>query len=92
MYFLEFSLCRDRKKVRRTHKITGKPLKHAHYDIINRQGLRVRTQYTNENGASYGNIRLEKELYQENYSYNIADILKVVNRISTEHFDNIVLD
>lgn len=35
LYFLEFSLWRDRKQVRYYHKITKKPLKHPAYDIIN---------------------------------------------------------
>ena len=35
MYFLEFTLWRDRKQARYTHKITGKPLKHVKYEIIN---------------------------------------------------------
>ena len=37
MYFLEFSLWRDRKKARTKHKVTGKPLKNVHYYIINIQ-------------------------------------------------------
>ena len=91
MYFLEFSLWRDRKKARTKHKVTGKPLKKVHYDIINSQGLAIDTQYTDYNGMSWRNVSLERELNKDNYSYNTADILKVVNRISTEQYDNIVI-
>lgn len=91
MYFLEFSLWRDRKKARTKHKVTGKPLKHVKYDIINRQGLAIDTQYTDTKGMSWCNVELERELNKDNYSYNTADILKVVNRISTEQYDNIVI-
>lgn len=90
-YFLEFSLWRDRKKARTKHKVTGKPLKHVQYDIINSQGLAIGTQYTDDNGMSWRNVALERELNKDNYSYNTADILKVVNRISTEQYDNIVI-
>lgn len=90
-YFLEFSLWRDRKNARTKHKITGKPLKHIHYDIINSKGLAIGTQYTDTNGMSWRNVELERELNKENYSYNTADILKAVNRISTEQYDKIVI-
>ena len=34
---------------------------------------------------------VSEELNKDNYSYNTADILKVVNRISIEQYDNIVI-
>ena len=89
MYFLEFSLWRDRKKVRFTHKITGKPLKHAKLDIINPCGLAIDTEYTNERG-SWRNARLEHEINEKNYSYTQADILAAVNEISTETYTKII--
>lgn len=91
MYFLGFSLWRDRKKARTKHKVTGKSLKHVQYDIINKQGLSIGTQYTDDNGMCWRNVALERELNKDNYSYNKADILKVVNKISIEQYDNIVI-
>ena len=89
MYFLEFSLWRDRKQVRYTHKITGKPLKHVKYDIINHCGMGIDTEFTNDSG-SWRNYTLEQKLYAKNYSYTQADILALVNEISTNTYTKIV--
>lgn len=89
MYFLEFSLWRDRKQIRYTHKTTGKPLKHAKFDIINPCGMAICTEYT-ENRYSWGNITLEKALNEKNYSYTQSDILAAVNEISTNNYTEIV--
>lgn len=89
LYFLEFSLWRDRKRARYTHKITGKPLKHAAIDIINPCGMAIDTEFTNECG-SWRNYTLEKALSEKNYNYTQADILTAVNEISTETYTKIV--
>lgn len=89
MYFLEFSLWRDRKQIRYTHKKTGKPLKHAKFDIINNCGMAIDTEFTNGSG-SWRNCTLEAKLHAKNYSYTKADILKVVNEISTNTYSEIV--
>lgn len=89
MYFLEFSLWRDRKQVRYTHKITGKPLKRAVFDIINHCGMAIDTEYTNDRG-SWRNCTLEQKLNEKNYSYTQAGILAAVNEISTNTYTKIV--
>lgn len=89
MYFLEFHLWRDRKQARYTHKTTGKPLKHVTFDIINRCGMAIDTEYTNDRG-SWRNCTLEKVLSEKNYSYTQADILAAVNEISTNTYTRIV--
>jgi hypothetical protein len=89
MYFLEFSLWRDRKRSRYTHKITGKPLKHAKFDIINHCGMAIDTEFTNDSG-SWRNCTLESKLNEKNYSYTQADILKAVNEISTNTYTKII--
>jgi hypothetical protein len=89
MYFLEFSLWRDRKQVRYTHKITGKPLKHAKFDIINHCGMAIDTEFTNDSGC-WRNCTLESKLNEKNYSYTQADILTAVNEISTNTYTKIV--
>jgi hypothetical protein len=88
-YFIEFCLWRDRKKARYTHKITGKELKHIKYDIINVQGVSVDIQYQDNNGT-WGNIKLEKEINEKNYSYNTTDLLNIINSISCETYDKII--
>ena len=88
LYFLEFSLWRDRKQVRYTHKVTGKPLKHPKYDIINPQAVAIDTEYSDANG-SWRNATLEEKLHAKNYSYNTSDILAIVNEISTQKYDRI---
>jgi hypothetical protein len=89
MYFLEFSLWRDRKQVRYTHKITGKPLKHAAFDVINHCGMAIDTEYTNDRG-SWRNCTLEQKLSEKNYSYTQAGILAAVNEISVNTYTKIV--
>ena len=89
LYFLEFSLWRDRKQVRYTHKVTGKPLKHPKYDIINPQAVAIDTEFSDANG-SWRNATLEERLHAKNHSYNTADILAIVNEISTQKYDTIV--
>lgn len=90
-YLVSFSLWRNRRQVRYTHKITGKPLKHPHFDIINPYGLHIDTEYTDKNGC-WRNSALEKELHAYNYDYTIESILKVVNEINTpQHHYNTVL-
>ena len=88
LYFVEFSLWRNRKQARYNHKITGKPLKHTAYDIINNQGVDINLQYQDNNGT-WGNIRLENKLDKSNYSYTQRDILRIVNRISVDKYDSI---
>lgn len=88
-YFLEFSLWRDRKQVRYTHKVTGKPLKHAVFDIINRCGMSIDTEFTNNRG-SWRNCTLEQKLSEKNYSYTQAGILAAVNEISANTYTKII--
>lgn len=89
MYFLEFHLWRDRKKARYTHKITGKPLKHTAFDLINPQAVAIDTEFSTADG-SWRNCKLEAALHEKNYSYTKADILTIVNEVSTETYDTIV--
>ena len=89
MYFLEFSLWRQRKQYRYTHKITGKPLKHAAIDIINPCGMSIDTEFTDDRG-SFSNLTLEKAIHDKNYSYTQADILAAVNEISTNTYTKII--
>ena len=89
IYCLEFHLWRDRKQVRYTHKKTGKPLKHPAFDIINHQGIAIDTEFTNDRGC-WRNCKLEEELNAKNYSYTKADILTIVNKISTNTYNRII--
>ena len=89
LYFLEFTLWRNRQKARYTHKITGKPLKHPVMEVINPQALALDTEYSNEKG-SWRNCTLEKAIHEKNLSYNKHDILTVVNEISVDTYDSII--
>ena len=86
-YLMEFGLWRDRKRARRTHKVTGKPLKHTAFDLINRQGLWVDVEYIAGDGFHYGNTIMMNALHEHNYSYTKHDILQAVNQISAERYD-----
>lgn len=89
IYFLEFHLWRNRKQIRYTHKRTGRPLKHPAFDIINPQGVAIDTEYSDNNGC-WRNCKLEEQLTAKNYSYTKADILTIVNEISTNTYDRII--
>lgn len=89
LYFLEFHLWRNRQQIRYTHKKTGKPLKHPAFDIINPQGVAIDTEYTDEKG-SWRNCTLEEKLSAKNYSYTQADILTIVNDISTRTYNRVI--
>jgi hypothetical protein len=89
VYHLEFRFWRDRKKARYTHKTTGRPLKHIKYDIINPCGVAIDTQHTNDRG-SWRNCKLEADISEKNYSYTKADILTIVNEISTATYTEII--
>lgn len=89
LYFLEFSLWRNRTKPRYTHKTTGKPLKHIKYDIINPQAIAIDTEFTNDRDC-WRNCKLEQKLSEKNYSYTQADILTIVNEISTNTYNKII--
>lgn len=90
VYFLEFSLWRDRKKARYTHKITGKPLKSVQYDIINPEGVSIDTEFTDDRGYSWRDIKIENALNEKNYGYTKSDILTIVNEISIDHYNEII--
>lgn len=87
-YFLEFTLWRNRTKLRYTHKRTGKPLKNPVPEIINPIGLCLNTEFS-EGELAYRDPKLEERISAENPSFTISDILRVTNDISTEHYDGI---
>lgn len=87
-YFLEFTLWRNRTKLRYTHKRTGKPLKNPVPEIINPIGLHLGTEFE-EGDLSYRDIKLEERISAENPSFTVSDILRVTNDISTEHYEDI---
>ena len=87
-YFLEFSLWRNRAKIRYSNKRTGKPLKNPVREIINPIGLHLDTEFE-EGDLSYRDLKLEERISAENPSFTLSDILRVTNDISTEHYDGI---
>lgn len=87
-YFLEFTLWRNRTKLRYTHKRTGKPLKNPVPEIINPIGLCLNTEFS-EGELAYRDLKLEERISAENPNFTISDILCVTNDISTEHYDGI---
>lgn len=89
VYFLEFSRG-TRRNYRTKHKITGKPLKKPVIEIVSENVLFLSTQYSNENGC-FRNHKLEEQVFNgDGLPYNQESILKVVNMISCDHYDEIV--
>lgn len=89
MYCVEFGVY-DRYDYRKTHKITGKPLKHSKRELTMTCAMSLDTQYTDVNGMSWCNLELETEFYKNPRKYTAENILEFVNSISTEHYDSIV--
>lgn len=88
-YILEFGYY-DRHESRTTNKRTGKPLKKPLYELVLPGALHINTQHENEKGC-WRNCALEKQIHDKKLTYTKANILKVVNEISTKQFDHIIL-
>ena len=88
-YFFEFSLWRDRKQERKTHKVTGKPLKHPKMETINPFALAINTEFSRD-GGSWRDCAMETQLYEKNYSYTLHDILEVINGVSTATYNKVI--
>lgn len=86
-YFMEFSSCRT-CRARKTHKVTGKPLKHTHIDTLNECGLYLSTQFENEKGC-FENVNLDSEIYNKALDYTQENILKVIEYITGVKYDAI---
>ena len=96
-YILEFGTY-TRYTYRKTHKVTGKPLKHEIREIDIENALHIDTEFEREETrefdgkkfmCSYRDLKLEEEIYNMNLHYTLADILKVVNYISAEQYTDI---
>lgn len=99
--FFEFCFW-ERYRYRTENKRTGAPLKKPVREIVNPVGLTIDTQFERD---EYDEIRgykyksswrlssLERKIYDSkmNYCYTRADILKIINRFSIDHFDELVL-
>lgn len=87
IYFLEFT--QGTKYVyRKTHKKTGKPLKHEVKEIILEHALLLDTEFTNDKGC-WRNCKLEEEIHKTPLLYTLENILKVVNKISVDTYISI---
>lgn len=88
LYFLEFTHW-TKYEYRYTHKRTGKELKKPIKELINENALYVNTEYEDEKGLSWRNLKLEEEINNLNLDFTIDGILKVVNYISCEQYDKV---
>lgn len=89
-YFLEFSYCETKYTWRSTNKRTGERLKKSVREITAEEVLRLDTQYTDSDGLSWRNSKLEAEIFSRNLLYTLDNILSVVNEISVDKYDRIV--
>lgn len=93
-YFVEFSRWK-KYNFRTEHKKTGKELKKAVKEILNYNGLAIDIQYQVKESdgwlSSYGNSRLEAKIHDMNLSYTKSDILKAINIISADQYDEIII-
>ena len=96
-FILEFGTY-TRYTYRKTHKVTGKPLKKAIREIELENALHIDTQYEREETreidgkkfmCAYRDLKLEKDINNRKLHYTLADILKVVNYISAEQYTDI---
>lgn len=86
-YFLEFTVS-DQYFFRKVSKRNGLPLKHPVKELHKECKLFLATEFTDETG-SYRNCRLEKAIDELDYTYTTKSILRILDAISTDHFDSI---
>ena len=87
IYFLEFTQG-TKFAYRKTHKKTGRPLKHEVKEIILEHALWLDTEFTNEAGC-WRNCKLEEEIHKTPLLYTLENILKVANEISVDTYTSI---
>lgn len=87
VYTLEFGGY-DKKRVRTTHKRTGKPIKNPVVEVALENALHVNTGFQ-ENGFFWRDIQLEKDLSALNLTYTLSGILAAVNYISKKQYSKI---
>ena len=88
-YFMEFSRY-DRRETRKTHKITGKPLKHPKTEITVKNALHLSTQFDDERG-SWADVKIAREIHDKKRIYTKDSILTTVNEISIKQYDEIII-
>lgn len=86
-YVLEFTGYSKMRK-RTIHKRTGKPLKHPKIEIALENALHVDAGFE-ENGLSWRDIQLEKELSALGLTFTLPGILAAVNYISKNQYSKI---
>ena len=93
-YIIEFGEC-THYNWRKTHKVTGKPLKHEIREVIVSYGLHLDTQYERDEvdertgrkwKSAWRNSKLEQEVWDMHLPYTLENILKVVNYISADEY------
>ena len=89
-YTLEFTHY-DKREMRYTDKRNGKPLKHPKCEIVLENALHIDTEFTDENGISWRDLTIEKQVHDKNLTFTKENILKVVNKISVEQYRKMVL-
>ena len=88
-YFVDFCLWREKGHYRTTTKDGKRTLKKAVWKIDARNTIAIHTQYTDENGESYANLKIEKEIHEKNLPYTKAGILEAVNTFSKVKYNKI---
>lgn len=84
----EFGNC-DRYVYRKTHKVTGKPLKHVKRELAMTTALTVGTQFENSAGCWRDSV-MEREFYAlPPVKYTEKNILNYINSVSADHYDKI---
>ena len=86
-YFIE--CCNwERYTYREVSKYGNKPLKHPKRELVNDCALSLKTQY--EDGKHcWGNLEIDQEIRDMYLSYTREDVLKAINHIAAEPFDEI---
>ena len=80
----------DKYKYRTMSKSGKKLLKHPVKELDIENKLIARTSFESDDGYTYGNSQLEKEISNMDLHYTLSDILKAINYISKYTYTNIV--
>ena len=81
----------DKWNYRRTHKITGRTLKHTKRELVSTcaAGLTGACYIDETDGCCYGDLNLWRESDTNTRPYTLAGILDLVNSFAAIHYDAI---
>lgn len=88
VYAIEVMRC-DKWVWRKTHKVTGKPLKHAKRELVTSNAASLSAFYYDEDGLCCGDLAIWREANENTRPYTERGILDIVNSFAAQPYDAI---